>query len=215
MALLSSKNVAVIVAHPDDETLWAGGTILSHPSWKSYIVCLSRKNDPDRAAKFYKALLVLKAEGIMGDLDDGPDQKSMDEKQLQDAILELLPQRHYDLVISHNPSGEYTRHLRHEEVSKAVIKLWQAGKISANELRTFAYDDGNKAYYPKAVGGAHVFHTLTRRIWLRKYSILTETYGFGTNSWEAQTTPRAEAFWQFTDSHEARKWLSKLENLKI
>jgi len=26
-----SKSAAVIVAHPDDETLWAGGTILSHP----------------------------------------------------------------------------------------------------------------------------------------------------------------------------------------
>jgi len=25
-----SKTVAIIVAHPDDETLWAGGTILFH-----------------------------------------------------------------------------------------------------------------------------------------------------------------------------------------
>ena len=23
----------MIVAHPDDETLWAGGTILKHPEW--------------------------------------------------------------------------------------------------------------------------------------------------------------------------------------
>jgi len=29
--ILSAKTVAIIVAHPDDETLWAGGTILSHP----------------------------------------------------------------------------------------------------------------------------------------------------------------------------------------
>jgi len=215
MARLSEKNVAIIVAHPDDETLWAGGTILSHPSWKCFIVCLCRRSDTERSTKFYEALKILKSEGIMGDLDDGPDQKPLDEKEVQRAIPDLLPARHFDLIISHNPSGEYTRHLRHEEVSKAVIKLWHAGKISANELRTFAYEDGNKAYYPKAVGNAQVYHTLTKRIWLRKYSILTETYGFERNSWEAQTTPQAEAFWQFTDPYEAKKWLNQFENLKI
>ena len=45
----SSKKVALIVAHPDDETLWAGGTILSHPAWDCFIVCLCRGSDPERA----------------------------------------------------------------------------------------------------------------------------------------------------------------------
>ena len=71
-----SKNSAIIVAHPDDETLWAGGTILSNPSWKCYIVCLCRESDKDRATKFYKTLQILGSEGIMGDLDDGPEQHS-------------------------------------------------------------------------------------------------------------------------------------------
>ena len=127
-----SKIVAVIVAHPDDETLWAGGTILSHPLCKWFIVCLCRKSDTDRASRFNNALKVLKSEGIMGDLDDDPEQKPLDEKEVEHAILQLLPSMHFDLVISHNPSGEYTRHIRHEEVGKAVIKLWHAGKISAN-----------------------------------------------------------------------------------
>ncbi len=29
MVGIQTKTVAIIVAHPDDETLWAGGTILS------------------------------------------------------------------------------------------------------------------------------------------------------------------------------------------
>lgn len=202
------KNVAVIVAHPDDETLWAGGTILSHPSWNWFIVCLSRKGDKDRAAKFKDALQVYKAEGIMGDLDDGPDQMPLDEKVVEGAILDLLPPKHFDLIISHNPTGEYTRHLRHEEVSKAVIKLWYAGKITANELWTFAYEDGNKKYFPMPVGNANICRLLTKRIWLRKYSIMTETYGFKKDSWEAETTPRSEAFWQFTDPYDAKRWLA-------
>ena len=202
------KSVAVIVAHPDDETLWAGGTILSHPSWKWFIVCLCRESDTERAPKFYKALKVLKSEGIMGDLDDGPEQKPLDEKEVERAILDLLPPKHFDLIISHNPSGEYTRHIRHEEVSKAVIKLWHVGKTSASELWTFAYEDGNKEYYPRPVENATIYRTLTKRIWLRKYSIITETYGFEKNSWEAETAQQAEAFWQFTNSYKANKWLN-------
>jgi len=194
-----SKTVALVVAHPDDETLWAGGTILSHPSWKWFIVCLCRRSDMERATKFYKALQVLKSEGIMGDLDDGPEQKPLDEKEMEGAILDLLPQKQFDLIISHNPSGEYTRHIRHEEAGKAVIKLWHTGKISANELWTFAYEDGNKEYYPRPLENAPIYRLLTKRMWLRKYSIITETYGFEKNSWEAKTTPRSEAFWQFTD----------------
>jgi len=202
------KSVAIIVAHPDDETLWAGGTILSHPSWRCFIISLCRGNDSDRAPKFYEALNVLKSDGIMGDLDDGPEQKPLDEKEVEFAITELLPLLHFDLIITHNPSGEYTKHLRHEEISKAVMTLWQNGKLAANELWTFAYEDGNKKYYPRAIETAPGYRELTKRIWLRKYSIITETYGFENESWEAETTPRAESFWQFTDPYDAKKWLA-------
>ncbi|MBN2348141.1 MAG: PIG-L family deacetylase [Bacteroidales bacterium] len=207
MGKLTAKSVAVIVAHPDDETLWAGGTILSHPSWQWFIVCLCRGSDKDRAPRFYNALKVLKSDGVMGDLDDGPDQKPLEEKEVEDVILNLLPSKHFDLVISHNPSGEYTRHIRHEEAGKAIIKLWNAGKIFGSELWTFAYEDGKKEYYPKPVESASVYRTLTKRIWLRKYNIITDTYGFEKSSFEALTTPRAEAFWQFRSTYHAKKWL--------
>ena len=145
----------------------------------------------------------------MGDLDDGPEQKPLDEKEVERTLLELLPSKHFDLIISHNPIGEYTRHIRHEEVSKAVIKLWYAGKISAQELWTFAYEDGNKNYYPRPVENASIYRLLTKRIWLRKYSIIMETYGFEKGSFEAETAPRAEAFWQFTDPYDAQRWLKR------
>ena len=145
----------------------------------------------------------------MGSLDDGPEQRPLDGKEIEGTILDLLPPRYFDLVITHNPSGEYTRHLRHEEVSKAVINLWCSAKISAGELWTFAYVDGNKEYYPRAVETATVYRKLTKRIWFRKYSIITETYGFEKDSFEAETTPKSEAFWQFTDPYEAQRWLRK------
>jgi LmbE family N-acetylglucosaminyl deacetylase len=211
----NSKTVAVVVAHPDDETLWVGGTILSHPAWEWFIVCLCRGTDEDRSSRFYNTLRILKSEGIIGDLDDGPEQKPLEENEIEKVILELLPAKHFDLIITHNPTGEYTRHLRHEEAGKAVIKLWNTDKISTDELWTFAYTDDNKKHCPGAVKDANIYNVLAKRIWLRKYSIITETYGFEKSGFEAETTPRAESFWQFTDPTVANKWLNQFENLKI
>ena len=203
------KSVVVIVAHPDDETLWAGGTILRHPDWQWYVVCLCRGKDRDRSPRFYEALKILNAKGNIGDLDDSPEQAPLEENVVRQAVLDLMPVQHFDLIISHNPTGEYTRHIRHEEISKAVIELWYAGKIEAKELWTFAYEDGNKSYYPRPVQTATIYRILTKQIWLGKYSLITETYGFEKTSWEAETTPTAEAFQRFTDPDEAKKWLDK------
>jgi len=212
MAGILSKTVAVIVAHPDDETLWAGGTILSHPMWDCFIVSLCRGTNPDLSPRFFEALKILKSEGIMGNLDDGPDQVSLEKAIVEQSILHLLPQKHFDLIISHNPLGEYTRHIRHEEVGESVINLWNSDKISASEIMLFAYEDGHKEYYPKAVETAAIYRPLTKRTWLGKYNIITKTYGFGKDSWEAKTTPAAEAFWHFTHPFIAKKWMNQIKN---
>lgn len=207
---LSEKSAAVIVAHPDDETLWAGGTILSHPEWKWYIICLCRRNDEDRSIRFYNALKFLKSEGNMGDLDDSPEQRPLQQNEVEEAILKLLPANHFDLIISHSPIGEYTRHLRHEEAGRAVINLWNAGKISTSELWTFAYTDSNKKHYPVAIENASIRMTLAKRMWIRKYHIITQTYGFEKGGFEAETTPTVESFWKFSDPAVAEKWLNQL-----
>jgi LmbE family N-acetylglucosaminyl deacetylase len=206
------KTVAIIVAHPDDETLWSGGTILSNPEWNTFIVCLCRGNDKERAPRFFKALKCYKSKGIMGEIDDGPQQKPLDEEELNRVILHLLPPWHFDLLITHGPGGEYTRHIRHEEISKAVIKLWHSGKLSAGELWTFAYEDGNKKYYPRPVINAHIFKALPEKVWQKKYEIITRTYGFDRGSFEAETTPLSESFWQYKDPEDALESLRNYES---
>ncbi len=116
--------VAIIVAHPDDETLWAGGTMLLHPEWVVRVASLCRGRDPDRAPRFHAALARLKAEGCMADVDDEPEQRPLAEGEVRAAVLDLVGGDHYDLLLTHGPAGEYTRHRRHEEVSRAVASLW-------------------------------------------------------------------------------------------
>lgn len=200
------KNVIVIVAHPDDETLWCGGTILSNPTYNWDVISLCRGDDSDRAPKFFDCLKILKAKGNMGMLDDGPEQIPLDNDFVKKSILKLISSRIFDLVITHNPNGEYTRHLRHEEVSQAVIELWHQGDINTKEIWTFAYEDGNKSYLPKASEQA-IHYQLSTQIWEQKYKIITETYGFPPGGFEAETTPKVEAFWKFKNSENAFKWL--------
>jgi len=188
---------AVIVAHPDDETLWAGGTMLMYPDCQWTIVTLCRKSDPDRSPRFFEALKEFNARGAMGDLDDGPEQVPLSSREVQDCMLELLFSDRFDFIFTHSPRGEYTRHLRHEEVARAVLALRRDGMLHCRGLFTFAYEDGGGKYLPTAIKDADLTVEIPQQIWQRKYDLITNIYGFAQDSFEARTTPKEEAFWQF------------------
>lgn len=201
----SFGNCAVIVAHPDDETLWAGGTIMMHPESKWTVVSLCRKSDRDRAPRFFQAVERLNGDGAMGNLDDEPEQLPLSNIMVQNVILTLLPSSKFDLVITHNFRGEYTRHVRHEETGKAVLALWKSGKLPAKEIWMFAYEDGRQKYLPRPVQDADLSIKLPDEIWQKKYDIIIDIYGFGADSFEAKTTPREEAFWCFGSNKKDQK----------
>lgn len=188
------RRVAVVVAHPDDETLWAGGLLLSHPEWTPSIITLCRSSDPDRAPKFLSAVGRLNARGIMGDLDDSPEQAPLTARLVRDTILSLLPGRDFDLLITHAPHGEYTRHRRHEEVSRAVRVLWKRGDLNAAKLWQFAYEDSGGTCSPRPRENADFHFRLPDELWNQKLAIITDVYGFGTDTWEARAATRTEAF---------------------
>ncbi len=205
----SSMNAALVVAHPDDETLWAGGTVLANPQWDWFIVALCRAHDPDRAPKFFRAIKRLGAVGTIADLDDGPEQAPLLQKEVEETVLSLLGDRLFRLILTHGTHGEYTRHLRHEETSRAVAALWSEGRICTDSLWMFAYEDGGRRHLPRAARDAHLKNILTEDLWRQKYEIITEIYGFAEDSFEAKTTPRVEAFQCFNSRHELQEWLSK------
>jgi hypothetical protein len=62
-------------------------------------------------------------------------------------------------------------------------------------LWLFAYEDGGRAYLPRVRQDADRRDVLPDDIWLEKRRVITDLYGFRTDSWEARTTPREEGFW--------------------
>jgi len=186
--------VGVIVAHPDDETLWAGGALLLHPRWQCTVFALCRASDAERAAKFSQALEAFGATGDMADLDDGPAQDPLPDQQIAQTILAMVNGRQFDLLLTHGPMGEYTYHLRHVETNRAVQWLWAGGELTAGQLCLFAYEDGGRAYYPRPRVDAEVMIPLPPAILQEKIRIIRDIYGFAPDSWEAQAIPATEAF---------------------
>ena len=199
--------VGVMVAHPDDEILWAGGMLLMHPGWQCRICTLCRASDADREPKFRNVLRLLGASDEMADLDDGPDQRPLAARDVEDTVAELAGKGEYDLILTHGPSGEYTRHLRHEETSRAVRELWRKGIIRARAMWLFAYrDQGRQSSLPQARDDAHLRVPLPQKVWDEKYRLVREVYGFAESSWEARTTPGTEGFWCFDTPDDLTRW---------
>ncbi|MGB5348055.1 MAG: PIG-L family deacetylase [Polyangiales bacterium] len=201
--------VAVVVAHPDDETLWCGGLILEHADWHWRIVTLCRGSDEDRASRFASALRVYGAEGEMADLDDGPDQRPLPASEVEETILRLLPRREFDLILTHGPRGEYTRHRRHEECCRGVSMLWQAQRLSTQRLWMFAYEDGGGDGPPLVRSDADRREALPPQIWREKRRVLTDLYGFTDESWEVRVAPREEGWWCFDDATSAQQHVQR------
>jgi hypothetical protein len=142
----------------------------------------------------------------MGDADDDPDQTPLSSASVEDLIYNLLPRYHFDLIITHSLDGEYTRHRRHEEVGRAVVALWQSGRVTCEQLWMFAYADSGRGTYPVALPNAHFIVPLPEATLEAKRSLLFTTYGFGPNSWEGLSMPTREAFWCFDEPTSIQTW---------
>jgi LmbE family N-acetylglucosaminyl deacetylase len=203
----SVHSALVVVAHPDDETLWVGGTMMMVPACRWRVVSLCRGDDPDRRSRFFTTMTRLNGQGSIGDMKDGHLQPPLSDDHVKEAIRSELENTNYDLIITHSLFGEYTTHLRHNEVGRAMLHLWQAGELTAKQLWMFAYSDkGGKARYPTAIENAHLHISLPEQIWTKKLAIIQEVYGFASDSWEVMTTPRKEAFWRFLGPAEVPVW---------
>ena len=189
-----SKSVLVLTAHPDDETLWCGGLLLSHQDWEKTIFSFTRKSDPDRCPKFFKAVKEYGANGIIDDLDDGVEQKPLDYSIYKNSILNNLKKRDYDLIITHSIFGEYSSHLRHEEVSLAALIMIYEGIVKTKELWFFNYTDDKRKNDPYSKEDSDLLLSLSDELFDKKKRILLDVYGFSEDSWEAKIIPEREGF---------------------
>jgi hypothetical protein len=147
------------------------------------------------------------ASGRIADLDDSPGQPPLTNLEIEREVLTSLADSSFDLVITHSIYGEYTRHLRHEQVGAVVSNLWLKGVIKAKQLWMFAYDDDNGGRLPRPIKRADRLIKLPIGVWRRKHDIITGVYGFTNESFEARAAGAVEGFWCFPSPASFHMWL--------
>lgn len=106
----------MLVAHPDDETLWGAGIIMRYPGDWTVICASIPQIDPIRAQKFKDACEVLGAFPVV--IDKIEDMANEPMKGLEDIDLS-----EYDHIVTHGEWGEYG-HLHHKNVHRYVARKY-------------------------------------------------------------------------------------------
>lgn len=200
------QDIVVVVAYPGDETLWAGGAMLSHPSWRWHIVSMFRGSRPDSEPRFEEALCRLGATGEIIGVPEARDKQTALSFDTFASALRVLETREADLLVTHGLYGESRRLCGRDGVGRAVGRLWETGRVVAPKLWVFAYDDDNPDGIPYVLDDADRSTCLSSDVWQEKQDILLNAYGFAPESFVGKACPREEGFYCFSNRDAFREW---------
>lgn len=113
----------MIVAHPDDETIWGGMHLIKD---KYLVICLTNGDNKTRAQEFNDVIKQTDDLGIILDYPDKTNGKrdnwSNSQKNIKNDLNYLLQKQSFSKIVTHNPSGEYG-HQHHKMTSSIVTNI--------------------------------------------------------------------------------------------
>jgi LmbE family N-acetylglucosaminyl deacetylase len=142
----------MVVAHPDDELIF-GGEMLLDPAFQWHVVVVTGASPRARFLfdqftdlrfrEFEACSHALQFEGRMWNHEDFPKHfRTMDTRRMGTQLAQLLRERPWRRIITHNAEGEYG-HVQHQQVHRSVRQAWEeaAGDMPAlPALEVFALD---------------------------------------------------------------------------
>jgi LmbE family N-acetylglucosaminyl deacetylase len=196
LKLEAGKRALAIVAHPDDETIWLGGTILMNPKVRWTIFCLTRKSDRDRCPKFKRVCRRYQAKAIITDIDDTGQYSFKNSVASIKRILSLkLKNKSFAYCFCHGKNGEYG-HKLHRAVYRAVSEWNPHKKLKSKYFFTFNYKKSGKNTVSSMTiaPDSDYFVKLSPKIFKEKKTIQSEMHGYPWNGVDNRLCTRVEGF---------------------
>ena len=113
----------MIVAHPDDETLWGGANLFKD---RYFVVCLTNGYNLARTNNYKELLKFTNNSGIILNYPDLQDNIRDDWTGVRTGILKdlskLLSYQYWDKIVTHGPDGT-TGHIHHKNTCKYVTEI--------------------------------------------------------------------------------------------
>ncbi|KKW46112.1 MAG: hypothetical protein A3A43_02735 [Candidatus Liptonbacteria bacterium RIFCSPLOWO2_01_FULL_56_20] len=191
---LERGTALVLVAHPDDETIWMGGTMLRFPHVRWTVMSLCRSGDADRAPKFRRACGRYGARAIISDLEDeGVIGVRASVPAIRSRIRRAVGARRFTYLFTHGYNGEYG-HPRHRGVHRAAKMMLAARTLRAESTFYFAYrfDEKKGSCLPER--RAPFIVRLRPAEHRAKKAIVENMYGFSSASFESTSSAAIETF---------------------
>lgn len=121
----------MVVAHPDDESLFGGAQLITEPGWK--VVCVTNGRNPIRKGEFQQVMFVTNSRFEVWDYHDERF-TPLDFNVLREDLRRVINERNWSKIVTHNEDGEYG-HLHHKQINELMREL-----VPSDKLWTFCFN---------------------------------------------------------------------------
>ena len=126
----------MIVAHPDDETIWGGNHL---KNGRYLVVCLTNGDNEIRSQEFHNVIGKTNNQGVILKFPDKTNGKrdtwNTCYKTIDKEIKRIIKVKKWKEVITHNPAGEYGH--QHHKMTSTMVTTVMKENYDLNKLAYF------------------------------------------------------------------------------